>query len=548
MLNRAGLYFKEKFIPLIALFVLFSCANRQLPQGGPRDRTPPKLLKATPPNETRNFKAKIIQLDFDEFFKLESPSQEITMTPTPAKLPEYKTRKKRLEIDLRDSLEKNTTYVINFGKAIADVNEGNILKNFTYVFSTGIHIDSLTISGTVTNNETQLKEKDATVMLFSLKQDSLLFGKKKPAIYTTTDSSGNFTLNNMHPGDYHIYALLEKSPNKIYDNDNELIAFLIKTIHLKRDTANIQLRLFKQEPEKFRLVERHFDIDGKLFFTFSKKLDNPSLKIVYPQALDNQKIVEISKTKDTAIIYMKNMFFDSIRVAFFDNNKPLDSASFRKGKKEAFQRNLLFTYDLSGDFKLKPGTPFVMKANYPVDSFDPTLIFLKEDSTDVTNFNVERDSLNQKQFYLKYKWHQQANYILTIEEGAFTDIYGDKNKRAVSRKFQLDKPENYGQLTLNVTVPDTGRAYIVELLNSQKVVIRSTAIHENSSIVYKNFITSKYYVRVIYDDNNNGRWDSGNVKKKIQPEHIWADKEVITLRANWETNTPIIIPKEPPTY
>jgi len=547
MLNRTGLHFIKKYIPFFALFTLFGCANRQNPQGGPRDHTPPKLLKATPPNETRNFKAKSIQLDFDEFFKLVAQSQEITMTPTPAKLPEYKIRKKSLVIDLKDSLEKNTTYVINFGKAIADVNEGNVLKNFTYVFSTGIHIDSLTISGTVINNETQQKEKDATVMLFTLKQDSLLFGKKKPAIYTTTDSSGNFTLNNMHPGDYHIYALLEKSPNKIYDNDNELIAFLSKTIHLKRDTANIQLRLFKQEPEKFRFVERHFDLDGKLFFTFSRKLNNPSLKIVYPPALDNQKIVEISKTNDTAIVYMKNMAFDSIRVAIFDDNKPIDSTSLRKGKKESFQRSLLFTYDLSADYKLKPGTPFVIKANYPIDSFDPTLIFLKEDSTDVTNFTIERDSLNQKLFNLKYRWKQSANYVLTIDEGAFTDIYGDKNKRAI-RKFQLDKPENYSQLTLNITVPDTGRAYIVELLNSQQTVIRKTIIHENSSIVYKNFITSKYYVRVIYDDNNNGKWDSGNVKRKIQPEHIWADKEVITLRPNWEQNNPIIIPKEPPTY
>jgi hypothetical protein len=547
MLNRTGLHFIKKYIPFFALFTFFGCANRQNPQGGPRDHTPPKLLKATPPNETRNFKAKSIELDFDEFFKLVAQSQEITMTPTPAKLPEYKIRKKSLVIDLKDSLEKNTTYVINFGKSIADVNEGNVLKNFTYVFSTGIHIDSLTISGTVINNETQQKEKDATVMLFTLKQDSLLFGKKKPAIYTTTDSSGNFTLNNMHPGDYHIYALLEKSPNKIYDNDNELIAFLSKTIHLKKDTGNIQLRLFKQEPEKFRLPDHRFDIDGKLFFTFSRKLNNPSLKIVYPAALDNQKIVEISKTKDTAIVYMKNMAFDSIRVAILDDNKPIDSTSLRKGKKESFQRSLLFTYDLSADYKLKPGTPFVIKANYPIDSFDPTLIFLKEDSTDVTNFTIERDSLNQKLFNLKYRWKQSANYVLTIDEGAFTDIYGDKNKRAI-RKFQLDKPENYSQLTLNITVPDTGRAYIVELLNSQQSVIRKTIIHENSSIVYKNFITSKYYVRVIYDDNNNGKWDSGNVKRKVQPEHIWADKEVITLRPNWEQNTPIIIPKEPPTY
>ena len=128
------------------------------------------------------------------------------MSPAPEKLPTYKASKKSLVVNFKDSLQKNTTYVINFGKAIADVNEGNVLKNFTYVFSTGAHIDSLSVSGNVKNLMTQEKEKDVTVMLFPLKQDTL-FGKKKPTIYATTDSSGNFSLNNLHDGDYRIYAL-----------------------------------------------------------------------------------------------------------------------------------------------------------------------------------------------------------------------------------------------------------------------------------------------------------------------------------------------------
>src|ERR1700710_1970178 len=128
------------------------------------------------------------------------------MSPTPAKLPEYKISDKSIVINLKDSLEKNTTYVINFGKAIQDVNESNILKNFTYVFSTGAHIDSLSISGKVINTLTGEREKEATVLLFSLKQDSLLFGKKRPTVFTTTDSAGNSSLNNLHAQDYKIYA------------------------------------------------------------------------------------------------------------------------------------------------------------------------------------------------------------------------------------------------------------------------------------------------------------------------------------------------------
>jgi len=229
MSNKKASFFAVILSIFSLSLILYGCANRQLPQGGPRDHTPPKLLKATPGNMTRNFKAKQIQLEFDEFFKLNNEFTEISISPTPAKLPEYKVRRKSLIIDLKDSLEKNTTYVINFGKAIGDVNENNILKNFTYVFSTGIHIDSLSISGNVINNETQLKENNVTVMLFTLKQDSLLFGKKRPTIFTTTDSSGNFTLSNLHPDEYRIYALKETTPNKIYDKDDELISFTKKS-------------------------------------------------------------------------------------------------------------------------------------------------------------------------------------------------------------------------------------------------------------------------------------------------------------------------------
>jgi Bacterial Ig-like domain len=546
MLNK-----RRPFLLLLSfLFCLtllnLSCANRQLPQGGPRDHDPPKLLKATPENMTRNFKAKVIKLDFDEFFKLTNIYSEITMSPTPAKLPEYKPKGKSLIINLRDTLEKNTTYVINFGKAIADVNESNVLKNFTYVFSTGAHIDSLSLSGKVINTLTGEREKDATVMLFTLKQDSLLFGKKRPTIFATTDTAGNFTLNNLHADDYRLYALKEVTPNKIYDNDNELIAFNKKVIHLTKDTENVQLKLFKQEPEKFRLVGPRFDPDGKMFFSFNKKLDNPAVQVNYPKGFDQQKIVDISKTKDTALVFMRNMDFDSISVSILNNNKPLDTIILRKGRKEAFNRLLSFQYDITSDGRLKPGMDLTLKANFPIDAYDASLISLKADSTDVTNFTVQKDTANPRMLKLNYRWRQIVNYTLTLGEGSFTDIYGDKNKRSV-KPFTVDKPENYSLLTLNITVPDTGKSYVVELLNDRKILLRSDVIHKNTNIVYKNYITGKYSVRVIYDDNNNGQWDSGNVKKKIQPENIWNDEAIITLRPNWDQVTPIAIPKEPTT-
>lgn len=541
-LNKKTALLREKLLLLVIAFALFGCASQQKPQGGPRDRTPPKLLKATPPNMTRNFKAKEIRLDFDEYFNLKNPFQEISLSPSMEKLPNYKVSKKSIVIDFRDSLQKNTTYVINFGKAIADVNEGNILPNFTYVFSTGSHIDSLSVSGNVQNILTQEKEKDVTVMLFPIKQDTL-FGKKKPTIYATTDSSGNFTLNNLHDADYRIYALKETAPNKIYDNDNELIAFQKEPVHLKKDTSNIHLNLFKQDPEKLRLIDHRFESDGKLFFTFNKSLDNPSVKILYPAPLDAQKIVEIGKTRDTAFLYMRNMDFDSIRVSFLQNNKPLDTISLRKGRKEVFDRIVSLQYNTTLDNRLKPNSDLIILSSTPIESIDNSLITLNEDSTNVSNFTVVKDTSNMRKLLLKYKWKPDSRYQLIFNEGSLTSIYGDKNKKLL-KIFQLDKADNYGQLSLKINIPDTSKAYVVDLMNDQKKLIRSDAITKSTLLTYKNFPVGKYRVRVVYDSNKNGKWDSGNVKQRKQPENIWLYNKDITLRSNWEAEEAINIPKE----
>jgi len=542
-LNKKGWFFHKKYLFLMLVLVALGCAVQQKPQGGPRDRNPPKLLKATPPNLTHNFAAKEIRLEFDEYFKLNNAFQEITVFPAPEKNPDYKTRSKTLVITLKDTLLKNTTYVINFGKAIGDVNENNILKNFTYVFSTGNHIDSLTMSGTVTNNDTQLKEKDATVMLFTLKQDSLLFGKKKPSIYATTDSVGNFRLSNLKEGTYKIYALKEQTPDKIYDNDNELIAFSTKPIKFTHDTSTINLRLFKQEPSKVRFVARSFTTDGTMQFTFNKPIAKPSVKIIYPKGLDEQKIVDFTKTGDTATVYSKNMDFDSVRFAFYSNNKPLDTTYLRKGRKESYTRTLGFRYGLSFINELKPGTDLHLYTNLPIDSFEPSLITLKEDSASV-NYTLTKDTgAASKNFTLKYRWKQKAAYQLIIEDAAFTSIYGDKNKRQF-KKFSIGKPESFSNLTLSVSVPDSGKMYVVQLLNEQNIVLRSDVVTKKTKINYTNYYVGKFTIRVVYDDNKNGKWDSGSIKESRQPENIWVNPKQITLRPNWDSEETLEIPKE----
>jgi uncharacterized protein (DUF2141 family) len=540
--NKKRAFSVQILLLAIALLVGIGCASIQRPLGGPRDKTPPKLLKATPVNQTKNFAAKIIQLDFDEYFKLTNSYQEITISPDMVKAPEYNIKSKSLVIKLKDTLQKNTTYVINFGKAIADVNEGNILKNFTYVFSTGPHIDSLTVSGVVSNPLTQTKEKDVTVMLIPVKLDTAYYRKKKPAIYTTTDSSGVFKMSNLHEGIYKIYALKETNNNKIYDTDDEMIGFTKNLVRLKKDTSDIHLQLFKQTPEKLRPIERRIDQDGKLYFVFNKPIANAGVHILNEQ-LDAQKIVDFSKNADTATIYLKSMVFDSIKVSFLSNNVPLDTLTLRRSQKDTYKRKILLDYNLSND-KLKPGTELLIKTNYPIASIDPGRITMTEDSIDVseTDFSIQRNADDAKRFTLKYRWKPGRLYSIGFNEGSFIDIYGGKNAHIV-KKFDLDKPENYGKLILNVIVPDTGQ-YVVQLLNSNDVEVHSDIINKTTKLVYDNYYTTKYRIKVIYDTNHNGKWDTGNVKQGIQPENVWLFKKDIPLRFNFEVSQDIEIPKE----
>jgi hypothetical protein len=529
-------------IPIVLIWLasmVSGCASMQSPTGGPKDSIPPEIVKELPKNFTKNFTAKKIEIEFNEFVKLNNEYTEISISPAMDIPPGFRVKKENLEIEFKQELEANTTYSINFGKAIADVNESNILKNYSYVFSTGNEIDSLSISGRVINSLTKEKLKDVTVFILPASQDSL-FGKKKASVFNITDTAGTFKLSNLREDTYKLYALLEQGGDRIYNGQDEEIGFLQNPLKLTKDTSGIVLQVFKQYPSLFMVKDRRIEGDGRINLTFNRPIAEPTITIIEPASINQSKTVEFSLSRDSATVWLPELSFDSIDVVVNSADKALDTVTLRRNKRDTYIKSLVASDNLSGS-KIRPGSELILKFSSPIESYQESQITLLEDSIPAKGYQIVKDQNSLRIYRLKYPWKLKKQYVLKLAENAFTDVLGTKSK-VYTKKFELDVDDNYGSISINVSVPDTTKTYLVQWLNERKEVLRQNSFKKNTLLNYIRYPTAKYLIRVIYDDNANGEWDTGNVKEGRQPEKTWNFEKTISLRPNWDLEENLVIP------
>ena len=525
----------------ILVSIIIGCASIQTPQGGPRDDKAPEIITMIPKNQTTNFNFKKIIIEFDEYFKIENEVKEFSISPELAVAPTLKVKQKRLEITFTDTLEKNTTYTLNFGKAIADINEGNAIKNLTYVFATGPNLDSLSIKGRVTNTKTGKPELDAIAFILPLNRDTLL-GKGKPSIYTRTDSNGNYALNNLREDTYRIYALKETNGDKVYQQATDEIGFIKDSVILTKNIDSANLKLFKEDALAFRILDRKLEKDGSISFVFNQKLKKPEVIVLDPPALDVSKKIKFSKYHDSLKIWLKDLSFDSTKISIKDDGKLLQTSTITRGKKETYTRALTAAGNLEGS-ALNPNKPLRLTFNFPVDSVNKSKITILEDSVEVTNFTVVRDSIDFLSYYVRYPWKVKRPYDITYGAGAFTAIFNTKNKE-FKQNFSLASKDDYGTLVAKIVVPEKNKSFILDVLNENSAVVNTTLINQDTTVTFGNYKAGKYFFRITYDENKNGIWDTGNVFKRLQPERIWNEPKEMSIRANWERKETITIPKE----
>lgn len=527
---------------MVLLGSTIRCANIQQPTGGPRDTIPPQLLTENPENLTTNFKERKIILEFDEFLKLNNPSREISISPEMERFPEVVVRRRNVEVNLPDSLEENTTYVINFGKAIADNNEGNAFENYSYVFSTGDAIDSLSIAGRVFDAKTNEPVLQASVILIPVSQDST-FGKKKANIFATTDSSGNFKLNYLREDQYRIYALQEQNNDRIYNSPDEGLAFLNDSINLQSDTSGILLWLSVQKPEELRVLDRQIEPNGRIFIRFNRPIDNPTISIVHPEPLDETKQLIFNRERDTAFLWVSELTFDSIKFQIMEDEVVRDSLLIRRPAGDRYNRTITITNNLSRTM-VNNVKHLQLYSNTPIKTVDRGKIILYEDSVKVDNYRLERDSLHPMQYGIRYNWRSNKSYILRLEEGAFQGYFDEQNA-LTNFPFTRDDGDRYGHLTLTFKLPtDSAEQYVLEFIDEANTIVHQSDITSmDTTITYKNYLEGKYRIRVVYDTNQNNQWDPGDLKTKTQAERIWYYNKVFNIRPNWEQEETITIPE-----
>jgi uncharacterized protein (DUF2141 family) len=523
----------------IALFL--ACASPKSVEGGPRDTQPPKILKMEPKNLSTNFSAKQVVIQFDEFFKLQDQFKEFNITPDVERQPELKVKKRTLEINFPDTLEKNTTYTLNFGKMIADINESNVVKNFTYVFSTGPKLDSLSLTGTITDAITGLPVLDAVAYIVPLNRDTIL-GKHKPSIYTTTDSSGRFALHNLREGTYKAYALKEEGGDKIYQQNTDQIGFIKDPIVLKSNISDINLSIFKEDPIVFHLNDRKLNPDGSISINWNQKLKKPNIVIMEPSNLDAGKLLKFSKQNDSVRVWLNDMSFDSLKVSITDSGKVLQTAKLTRGKKDTYQRPLIAESNLE-DQLLNPNQPLKFNFPSPVVSIDQSKIELLEDSVKITDFQVVKDSADFLTYQIRYRWQAKRAYEIKFQPGSVTGQFNAKNKE-FRKTFKLANADDYGTLQLKLTVPEAGKSYVLQVTNEAKLVVNQLVITKDTTVTFKNYKAGAYYARIVYDLNKNGIWDTGTVLKGLQPERMYNDPKELSIRANWDRRETVAIPKE----
>ena len=525
------IYFIILFVILGLLVTISGCAKRGTISGGLKDTIPPRIIGSSPENYKTNFTGKEIKIVFDELIKIKDISKQLIISPpmktAPIIVPQG-SASKYISIKIQDTLQENTTYSFNFGQSITDNNEGNPYSQFKYVFSTGSYIDSLTVVGKIKDAYNQKPDNFVSVMLYDAQtfKDSTVYKETPLYVTNTLDSLKVFALENLKEGSYYIVAMKDKNGNNKYDPKSDKIGFLKEPIKTPSEIA-YQLELFAEKPV-FKAEKPIQQTTNKYFMAFSGNTKN--LKVT---AKTGSKDIDVKLAKfptvgkDSVQLFVPKIESDSIE--FFVENEGYSKSFVSKYKELKETDTLSITAKQSGTLGFSDN--LVLKSTTPLSSFDNSKMKLINKDSIALDFTTEYIEFEQELVF-DFKKEEDEKYILELLPGAITDFYGKTND-TINQKFGTKTYADYGNLRVNLK--NVNRfPLIVELLNNKGKVLASQTSEKETTLSFDLIDPLLYTIRVIYDDNGNGEWDTGNFLEKKQAEEIVYFPKEIDVRANWD--------------
>ncbi len=530
---------KSTIRPFAILFfsiLLFSnCAKRGRPTGGPKDSIPPVIIRSNPENFTTNFTGDEIRIYFDEYIKLNKLKENLIISP-PLKYDPIISptgTAKILKIKIRDTLLQNTTYSFNFGKSIVDNNEQNEFEYYKYIFSTGSYIDSLTITGKIEDALLVAPDKPATVMLYERTDnfsDSLIYSEKPTYIARTKDSTHTFSLNNLKEGNYMLIALQEELNNYTFEPSKDKIGFVDAVVSTPTD-SNYTIKLFKESPD-YKITRPSHVSKNLISFGFEGNADSLQVTPISKIPDDFTSFANRYPLKDSLNYWFKPAIdVEQIDTILFiaENRNMIDTLPVRM--RDLFADSLKVTR--IGSSNIIPRDSLRLQVNTPLVSIDNERIKVYDKDTTELNFETIIDHRYSIASIIFDKTDENQ-YRVEILPDAFKDFFENTNdtlKYGLNTKAVAD----YG--TLNLRLEKAVQfPMIVELVDNKFKVVTSTYLSENKEVYYDYLSPGKYYLRIIYDENGNEKWDSGNFLKKVQPEMVIYYPTIIEIRPNWSLN------------
>jgi uncharacterized protein (DUF2141 family) len=513
------------------VLALWQCAKRGSPSGGPKDVTPPKLVRAEPENFTINFKSEKIRLYFDELIKLEDVQNQLVVSPpfkNPATITPMGGPSKYIEVVINDTLRENTTYTINFGQSIVDNNEGNPNSFLTYVFSTGDYLDSLTLNGAVKDAINRKADEFISVMLYEIDSaytDSTIY--KEPPLYITNtgDSLPFFELKNLKDGKYALFGLKDVNKNNMFNQAQDKIGFIEDTITLPTDSIYV-LNLF-QEELNYKPSVPSLTAKNKIIFGYQGDYRDMEIETLTLMPDSVKSTILKERDKDTLNYWFTPTDLDSI-IFTVKNDEVEVLDTFTVKMRDLPMDSLKLSTSVSGKFNFED--TFSVLANTPIASLDTSQVSLMVSDTIPANYSFELDTLNNKVDF-DFEAEPNQKYSFSFLPGAITDFFGIQND-TLDYNLSTGGLSDYGNLTM-ILGGEVNYPVIVQLTNEKGVVQREISAAEPQSFEFNNLSPGNYIARVVLDKNGNGQWDTGNFLEKRQPEEISYYPGAIEIRANW---------------